>query len=65
MAQSLTMGTLTNLQSFIFGDSNWKFCKVSYTVGTLKPDIQMQTFLTWIFLFIFYAFIFERKIKTC
>ena len=47
MAQVLTMGTLTNSQSFIFGDSNWKFCKVSYPVGTLKSDIQMQTFLIW------------------
>ena len=26
LAQSLTMGTLTNSWSFIFGDSNWKFC---------------------------------------
>ena len=26
LAQSLTVGTLTNSQSFIFGDSNWKFC---------------------------------------
>ena len=26
LAQSLTMGTLTNSQSFIFGNSNWKFC---------------------------------------
>ena len=25
LAQSLTMGTLTNSQNFIFGDSNWKF----------------------------------------
>ena len=24
--QLLTVGTLTNSQSFIFGDSNWKFC---------------------------------------
>ena len=26
------------------------FCKVGYPVGTLKPDIQMRTFLTWDFL---------------
>ena len=38
LAQSLTMGTLTNSKSFIFGDSN---LKVIYPVG-----IQMQTFLT-------------------
>ena len=47
LAQLLTVGTLTNSQSFIFWDSNWKFCKVGYPVGTLKPDIQMRIFLTW------------------
>ena len=26
LAQSLTVGTLTNSQSLIFGDSKWKFC---------------------------------------
>ena len=26
LVQSLTVGTLTNSQSFIFGDSKWKFC---------------------------------------
>ena len=26
LAQSLTVGTQTNSRSFIFGDSNWKFC---------------------------------------
>ena len=26
LVQSLTVGTLTNSRSFIFGDSNWKFC---------------------------------------
>ena len=57
-AQSLTLGTLTNSQSFIFGDSNWKFCKVGYPVGTPKPDIQIQTVLTWDF---FKAFIFYEK----
>ena len=41
------MGNLTNSWSFIFGDSNWKFCKVGYPVGTQKPDIQMWTFLAW------------------
>ena len=46
LAQSLTVGTLANSRRFIFGDSNWKFCKVSYPVGTQNPDIQMQTFLT-------------------
>ena len=60
LARSLTVGTLTNSRSFIFGDSNWKFCKVGYPIGTPKPDIQMRTFLTWD-LFIFYAFIFAWK----
>ena len=59
LAQSLTLGTLTNSWSFIFGDSNWKFCKVGYPVGPPKPDSQMRTFLTWDFFF--YAFIFLRK----
>ena len=47
LAHSLTVGTLTNSRSFIFGDSNWKFCEVGYPVGPPKPDIQMRTFLTW------------------
>ena len=64
LAQLLTMGTLTNSQSFIFGDSNWKFCKVGYPVGTPKPDIQMQTFLTWDFCFLYFYF-WVKKIKTC
>ena len=59
-AQSLTMGTLTNSQNFIFGVSNWKFCKVTCPVGTPKPDIQMWIFPTWDW-FNFYAFIFAWK----
>ena len=57
LAQSLTVGTLTNSQSFICGDSNRKFCKVSYPIGTPKPDIQMQTFLTWdsFFMLLFFS----------
>ena len=55
-ALSLSTGTLTNSRSFIFGDSNWKFCKVGYPVGNQKPDIQMQTFLTWdFFLLLFWS----------
>ena len=49
LAQSLTLGTLTNSQNFMLRVSNWKFCKVSYPVGIPKPDIQMWTFLTWDF----------------
>ena len=48
LAQSLTVGTLTNSQSFIFGGWNWKFCKVGYPVGTPKPDMQIWTFLIWV-----------------
>ena len=47
MAQSFTVGTQTNSWSFIFGDSNWKFCLVGYPIGPPKPDIQMWPFLTW------------------
>ena len=60
------MGTLTNSRSFIFGVLNWKFCKVGYPVGTPKPDIQMQIFLTWDLKINKYAFSFLwKKIKTC
>ena len=54
LVQTLIMCTLTNSQSFIFGDSDWKFCKVGYPVGTQKPDIQMWTFLIWDFFLCFY-----------
>ena len=64
LAQSLTVGTLTNSWSFIFGDSNWKFCKVSYPVGTQNPDIQMRTFLSWDFFLECFCFC-VKKIKTC
>ena len=36
LAQSLTVGTLTNSWSFIFVDSNWTFCLVTYPVGPPK-----------------------------
>ena len=66
LAQSLTLGTLTNSWSFIFGNSNWKFCKVSYRVGTLKPHIQIRTRLIRDFLFLFLMLILlSDKIKTC
>ena len=57
LAQSLTLGTLTNLRSIIFGGSNWKFSKFSYPVAILKPDIQMGIFLISNLLFL----IFEWK----
>ena len=59
LAQLLTVGTLTNSWNFIFGDPNWKFRKVGYPIGTPKPDIQMQIFLTWDFFL--YTLIFAWK----
>ena len=47
LVQLLTLGTVTNSRRFIVGDSNWKFCKVGYPVGTQKPDIQMRHFWLW------------------
>ena len=44
LAQSLTVGTLTNSRSFIFGDSNWKSCKVSYTVGPQNLTFRCRHF---------------------
>ena len=55
------MGTLTNSQRFIFGDPNWKFRKVGYPIGTPKPDIQMQIFLTWDYLFFMLLFLREKN----
>ena len=65
LALSLTMATLTNSWSFIFGDSNWKFRKVGYPVGTQKPDIQMQTFLTCESKKLKMLYFWVKKIKTC
>ena len=64
LAQSLTLGTLTNSRSLIFGDSNWKFCNVGFPVATLKPESQMRTFLMSDFNFFMLLFLSE-KIKTC
>ena len=63
LAQSLTVGTLTNSQNFIFGDSNWKFCKVSYPIGTPKPDIQMRIFLTWDYFFLRFYFCVKKNLN--
>ena len=64
LAQSLTVGTLTHSQNFIFGDSNWKFCsRYPIAVGTLEPDIQMGTFLTWDDYFFMLLFLTEKKSK--
>ena len=61
LAQLLTMGTLTNSQSFIFGDSNWKFCKVGYPAGTQK----FRCRLFWLGIFFFMLLFLSEKIKTC
>ena len=61
MVQSLTVRTQTNSWSFIFGDSNWKFCRVGYPVGLPKPDIQMPAFLTWDYLFFMLLFFSEKN----
>ena len=49
-------------RSFIFGDSNWKFCKVGYPVGTLKPDIQMRSFFDLGFFFML-LFLSEKNLN--
>ena len=59
LAQSLTVGTLTDSQSFIFGDSNWKFCKVGYPVGPINLTFRCGHF--WLGISFFYAFIFSWK----
>ena len=66
LAQLLTVGTLTNSQSFILGNSFSKFCKVGYPVGPPKTrhsdaDISDLGFLLLFFCFYF----FSEKIKTC
>ena len=64
LAQSFTVGTLTNSQSFIFGDSNWKFCKVCYPVGPQNLTFRCEHF--WLGFFFFLMFLFlVKKIKTC
>ena len=65
LAQLFTMGTLKNSWSFIVGNSNWKFCKVSYPIGPPKTqhsdadisDLGFQFFLCFYFL--------VKKIRTC
>ena len=45
MAQLLTVGNLTNSWNFIFGDSNWKFCKVGYPIDVGISDVGFALFL--------------------
>ena len=63
LAQSLTVGTLTNSRSFIFGNSNWKFCKVGYPVGPQNTNIHMRTFLTSDFFFFMCLFFSEKNLN--
>ena len=42
LAQSLTLGTLTNSQNFILGVSNWKFC------SQLPPDLTFRCRYFWL-----------------
>ena len=63
LAQSLTVGTLTNSQSFFIGNSNWKFCRVGYPVGPPKPDIQMQTFRLRISFFFMLLYFSEKNLN--
>ena len=58
LAQSLTVGNLTNSRSFIFGDSNWKFCKVGYPVDPQNLTFRCGHFRLGISFF--YAFIFSE-----
>ena len=62
MAQSLTMGTLTNSQSFIFGDSNRKF-------RSRLPHSPPKTWHSDAYIYdlgFFFMFLFcSEKIKTC
>ena len=46
LAQSLTVSILTNSQNFIFGDLNWKFCKVSYPIG--PPNLTFRCKHFWL-----------------
>ena len=64
LAQLLTMGTLTNSQSFIFGDSNSKFRKVNYPPKTWNSDVDISDlgFLKNKNLMLLF---FSEKIKTC
>ena len=62
LAQSLTVGTLTNSRSFIFGDSNWKFCKVGYPVG--PQNLTFRCGLFWLGDFFLCLYFWVKKIKT-
>ena len=62
LAQLLTVGTLTNSQSFIFGDANWKFCSQlpHRHPKTWHPDAHISD-LDFFLCFYFWV----KKFKTC
>ena len=65
LAQSLTVGTLTNTRSFIFGDSNWKFCKLGYPhrhPNTWHSDVDISD-LGLSFFLCFYFWVKNQSIK--
>ena len=64
LAQSLTMGTLTNSWSFSFGNPNWKFCKFGYPVGPPNPRHSDADISDLGYLFLCFNFL-VKKIKTC
>ena len=59
LARLLTVGTLTNSWSFIFGDSNWKFCKVGYPVGPINLTFRCGHF--WLGISFFMLLFFSEK----
>ena len=59
LAQSLTVGTLTNSRSFIFGDSKWTFCKIGYPIASKNLTFRCGHF--WLGIKKNYAFIFYWK----
>ena len=61
LAQSITMGTLTNSQSFISGESNWKFCKVGYPVVPQNTTFRCGQFWLGISFFFMLLFFSEKN----
>jgi len=62
LTQSLTVGTLTNSWSFIFGDSNWELCSWL----PRRPPKTRQMWTLWLGISSFLCFYFlVKKIKTC
>ena len=61
LAQSLTLGTLTNSLSFISGDSNWKFCQVGFCRHLKSKTWHSNADISDLGYFFFNAFIIEWK----